>query len=272
MTKVIHLSLCALALSAGGAAADEGEERTLRLATTTSTDNSGLIKHLLPPFEKICDCRVLAVAVGSGKALAFGRAGDVDALLTHAPEAEKRFVADGFGVARRPVMHNDFVIVGPPADPANIASKPSAAAMMQSLAERDAPFVSRGDDSGTHRKERELWQLAGKSPNGEFYIEAGAGMGRTLLMADELNAYTLSDRGTFLAFRGRIRGRALSPPSVAMRNPYSVIVVHPSRHPHAKTALAEQFADWLQSPAAQKLIADFRLFGEPLFFPANLSP
>ena len=240
----------------------------LRLATTTSVDNSGLIAFLLPDFERLCDCRIRVVVAGSGQALALGRRGDADVLLTHSPREEQQFVDDGFADSRRVVMKNHFIFVGPEEDPAKIANANSAAEVMQKLAREKARFVSRGDLSGTHRREKMLWQDAGLSPAGEWYVETGAGMGRTLLVADELRAYTLADRGTYLAFRDKIALREMprrySPPP----NPYSVMTIHPARHPHVANALARRFAAWLTSAETQRRIGDYRRRGETPFFPA----
>lgn len=245
------------------------ENEELRLATTTSVENSGLLSHILPDFEKRCDCRVRTVVAGSGKALEFGRRGDVDALLTHAPEDEAAFMAEGYGGLRRMVMQNNFVIVGPPGDPAKLAEAGSVAAALARLEAGDGKFISRGDDSGTHKKEISIWRALDAEPAGAWYIEAGAGMGQALLMADELDAYTLSDRGTYLAFRDRISSRIVMEGRPLLRNPYSVTTVNPVRHPHVNFRLARRFATWLASPAVQARIGAFRYHGETLFFPAT---
>ena len=247
------------------AAADTAE---LRLATTTSVDNSGLLAVLLPDFERKCRCRVRTIIAGSGQALALGRRGDVDALLTHAPEDEARFVAAGFADSRRVVMQNSFVLVGPEDDPAELAQAPDIVAALQKLARGQARFVSRGDESGTHQKEKTLWAKAGAAPARERHIETGAGMGRTLLMADELRAYALSDRGTYLAFRDKTALREVSRRHPLLRNPYSAMAVSAARHPHVRGALARQFVDWLASSETQRRIGEYRYRGETLFFPA----
>ncbi len=247
-------------------AAQGGE--IIRLATTTSTENSGLIQYLLPDFEQACDCQVRVIVGGSGKALAFGRNGDVDVILTHSPLQEKEFVAQGFGLARHPVMYNDFVIIGPPNDPANLAQQPDIVSIMQKIAQAKIAFISRGDDSGTHNKEQELWQLANIQPSGKNYIESGSGMGQTLKMAEQLNAYTLSDRGTFLAFADNIQAQIVPlTTSPVMQNPYSIIVINPAKHPHVNVNLAQKFAKWLTSNSTQHKIANYRQYGEALFFP-----
>lgn len=261
--RIVCLAAAVLATSAAPA-----DEKELRLATTTSVDNSGLLAFLLPDFEILCDCRVRTIIAGSGQALAFGRRGDADVLLTHAPEDEKQFVADGFASARRVVMQNYFVVVGPAEDPARLAESPDIAAAFVKLAQGGARFVSRGDDSGTHQKEKSLWQSAGESPSGKWYLEAGAGMGRTLLMADELRAYTLSDRGTYLAFRDKTALREMSQNHPLLQNPYSAMAVSAARHPHIRGDLARRFVEWLASPQTQKRIGAYQYRGETLFFPA----
>ena len=258
MILIAGLSLAAAAMADGG---------VLRLAITTSTENSGLMAELLPDFERHCDCRVRAIAVGSGKALEFGRRGDVDAVLTHAPAAEARMVADGYAIERRAVMHNDFVVIGPATDPANLAQTDDIGAALRQLATGGGRFVSRGDESGTHQKERALWAAAGGRPPGDWYIEAGSGMGRTLLLADELRAYTLSDRGTYLAFQDKIDARIVVQKSPLLQNPYSIMAINPARHPGVNIALARRFIEWLTSPPVQQRIGAYRYHGEVLFFP-----
>lgn len=262
------LPLAAAAIFAASAANANSE--TLRLATTTSVDNSGLLAFLLPDFERQCDCRVQTVVVGSGQALALGRRGDVDVLLTHSPQDEMQFVADGFAHSRRAVMRNYFVFVGPKEDPAEIAAADSTAEIMQKLAAGKAKFVSRGDRSGTHQKEKTLWQNAGISPAGKWYVETGAGMGRALLLADELRAYTLSDRGTYLAFRDKIFIREIPRRHSSLQNPYSVMTINAARHPHINAALAQRFAEWLTAPETQQRIGEYRRAddAETPFFPA----
>lgn len=249
-------------------AAAQGES-SLRLATTTSVENSGLLAFLLPDFERQCDCKVRAIIAGSGKALAFGRQGDVDVVLTHAPADEKQFVVDGFGILRRAVMHNNFILVGPPKDPANAASQPNIAAAMRQISSSSSRFISRDDDSGTHKKERALWKTIKQQPGGEWYLQAGGGMGQTLLMANELRAYTLSDRGTYLALRDKIALAIIRQNGAP--NPYSVMAINHKRHPHVRATLARQFIFWLTSPAVQKKISEYRYYGESLFIPAHIN-
>ncbi len=238
----------------------------LRLATTTSTDNSGLLAVLLPPFEQANDCKVDVIAVGTGKAIKLGEAGDVDVILVHARAREDKFVQEGYGVGRRDVMYNDFVILGPPADPAQIKGLTSGAEALKRIAATQSPFVSRGDDSGTHTKERSLWKAADIVPAGKWYLEAGRGMGEVITMATELHGYTLSDRGTYIAMTGKSDLQVLTEGDKILFNPYGVIPVNPAKHPHVKHALAEAFAAFLTSPEGQNIITSFRKNGQQLFF------
>lgn len=262
--RTLILSIVLLFSTAGLARGGE----ILRLATTTSVENSGLLAHILPDFERQCQCTVRTVVAGSGQALALARRGDVDALLTHAPDAEKQFVADGFASLYRTVMENSFVIVGPADDPAQLSQTPDIAAALQKLSRGGERFVSRGDESGTHQKEKQLWSALDLSPAGEWYVQAGSGMGRTLLLADELRAYTLSDRGTYLAFRDKIALQPVSHPHSLLRNPYSATVVSQKRHPHVRGKLAREFVEWMSSAETQKQIGAYRFHGEALFTPA----
>jgi tungstate transport system substrate-binding protein len=238
----------------------------LKLSTTTSTDNSGLLAYLLPAFEKKNNCKVDVIAVGTGKALKLAEAGDVDVTLVHARGKEDKFVANGFGVNRRDVMYNDFVIIGPTSDPAGIKTAETAAEAMKKIAAAKATFVSRGDDSGTHTKERILWKTAGVQPGGDWYIEAGRGMGEVITMANERQGYTLTDRGTFIAYQGKTELPLLFAGDVALFNPYGVIAVNPDKHPHIEYQLAMTFIAFLTSPEGQKMISDFRMNGQQLFF------
>lgn len=239
----------------------------LKLATTTSTDNSGLLEVLLPAFKKETGIDVKVIAVGTGKALKHGEAGDVDAILVHARKAEDRFVAEGYGVNRRGVMHNDFVILGPPRDPAGIKGIKDASAALARISSTMSPFVSRGDESGTHKREMELWKSAGISPDGRWYMPIGQGMGAVLIMTEEKEGYALADRGTYLAYKGKLRLDVLVAGDPRLFNPYGIIAVNPARHSHVNHREAMAFLDWLTSPAAQKLIADFTVDGERLFEP-----
>lgn len=239
----------------------------IRMATTTSTDNSGLLEAVLPPFEKMCGVRVDVIAVGTGKAIKLGETGNVDLILVHAPEAEEQFIAEGYGVNRRQVMHNDFVVLGPESDPAKIKGEKKSARALQKIAQTGALFISRGDDSGTHKKERNIWQDAGVEPRGAWYLEAGQGMGTVLQMAHEKGAYTISDRGTFLAYRSKIDLSIMSEGDPVLYNPYGVIAVNPARHPHVNYVKAMALIGWFTSPECQKIIAAFKKGGEVLFYP-----
>ncbi|MFQ5692785.1 MAG: substrate-binding domain-containing protein [Nitrospinota bacterium] len=239
----------------------------LRLATTTSTANSGLLDVLLPPFEKAYGVTVDVIPVGTGKALKLGERGDVDVLMVHAPPAEEEFVRKGFGVGRRQFMYNDFVIVGPSEDPAGIRGGKDAVRALLRIRERRAAFVSRGDDSGTHKKERALWASAGETPSGRWYREVGQGMGDTLVVADELKAYTLSDRATYLALRGKIRLEVLVEGDKRLFNPYGIIAVNPARHPHVKIGPARDLIRFVTGPVGQRIIGGFQRVGRRLFVP-----
>lgn len=239
----------------------------LRLSTTTSTDQTGLLKVVLPPFERRHGIRVEVIAVGSGKALKLAENGDVDVVLSHAPALEEEFVRAGFGVDRRAVMANDFVIVGPAADPAGVRGATSASQALRLIAASRTVFVSRGDESGTHQKERELWLAAGVEPAGPWYLAAGQGMGPVLLMADERRGYTLADRASHLTYAHRSDLAILHQGDPALLNPYSVIATHPARHPSARHAEAKLLIDWLTSPQGQRLIGEFSRDGVVLFRP-----
>jgi len=249
----------------------------LRLATTTSTADTGLLDAILPDFERRCACRVDVVAVGTGQALALGRRGDADVLLVHAREMEEQFVVEGHGGPRLPVMFNDFVIVGPSGDPAGAAGARLAADAFRAIAARGAAFASRGDKSGTHVAEQRIWKAAGVTPAGAWYRSLGQGMGETLTLANELPAYALTDRGTWVSMRGRLPSLRLiaggATPAentdAAMRNQYSVIAVSAATHPGVAEPLARQFAEWLRSPETQRAIGAFGVgrFGQALFHP-----
>ena len=247
-----------LAAAAGG---------RLRLATTTSTANSGLLDVLNPPFERRFGVRVDVIAVGTGKALALGRNGDADLVLVHARRSEEEFVAAGHGVNRREVMVNDFVVLGPPSDLAGLKSAADGPAALQRIAAAAAPFVSRGDDSGTHRKEMVLWEAGGTVPAGSWYLSVGQGMGASLMIADEKSAYILADRGTYLAYKDKIDLAILLEGGEMLANPYGVIAVNPARWAHVKYQLAMAYIGWITSPEGQRIIGDFTLYGEPLFIP-----
>jgi len=257
----------------------QAEPRVLRLATTTSTQDSGLLDAILPDFEATHNARVDVVAVGSGQAIELGQNGDADVLLVHSRSKEDAFVADGYGLARSDVMYNDFVLVGPPDDPAGIAGSSTAAEALAGIALAQSPFASRGDDSGTHTKEKALWQAAGidPDPNAGWYSSLGQGMGETLQFANEQAAYTLSDRATYLAQRDNlpnlvilVGGNSIAEnPDPALLNPYGVIPVNPERHEGIQADLAQEFVDWLTSVETQETIGAFGVdrFGQSLFYP-----
>jgi tungstate transport system substrate-binding protein len=240
----------------------------LILATTTSAYDSGLLDYILPDFEQRYNARVDVVSVGTGQALALGQTGDADVVLVHAPEQEAAFVAAGYGTRRYPVMHDDFVIVGPSNDPAGIRGMTDAAAAFHKIADAKATFVSRGDESGTDIEEKTIWKKLGLTPSGDWYVSAGQGMGEVLTLAEELQAYTLSDRPTYLTRQATgLRLDILVQGDPILFNPYSVIPVNPAGHPHVNAALAQQFVDWLTSLEGQNLIASFQLNGHALFTP-----
>ena len=240
----------------------------LRLATTTSTENSGLLAELLPRFTEETGIPVHVIAVGTGKALRLGRDGDVDVVLVHAPAAEQAFVEAGYGEQRYPVMYNDFVIVGPAGDPAGVGAARDAADALRRIADKGSLFVSRGDNSGTHKKELALWKQAGIEPEGSWYREVGQGMGKVLQMADQLQAYTLTDRGTWLAYTGRLDLEIAHQGDPSLYNPYGIIAVSRERYPDINHAAATRLIEWITDPQrGQKLIGDFRLKGKQLFVP-----
>ncbi len=250
------------------AAPVEAQRSSLILATTTSTQDSGLLDVLIPLFEKKSGYTVKTIAVGTGQSLALADRGEADVALVHAPELELQYLAKGNLVNRRRVMHNDFVLVGPPADPVGIKGTKSAGEALKKIAQRGAPFVSRGDQSGTHAKEKSLWKAAGTTPNGPWYIESGQGMGATLTIASEKGAYTLADRATYLAFKRRIQLSMLLEGDAALLNIYHVLEVSPARHPRVNAAGGKAFADFMLSAEAQQMIKTFGVekYGEPLFF------
>ncbi len=245
-------------------------ERFITVASTTSTENSGLFDHILPLFEKKTGIQVRVVAVGTGQAIRLARNGDADVLFVHHRPSEEKFVADGFGVRRFGVMFNDFVIAGPKDDPARITGMRDAAKALKKIAGARAPFVSRGDESGTHKKELGLWRAAGVDTaraSGGWYRETGSGMGATLNTASAMQAYVLADRGTWLSFKNRAGLRVLVEGDKRLFNPYGVILVNPERHPHVKADLGQAFITWLISPEGQAAIGAFRVNGQVLFKP-----
>ena len=242
---------------------------SIKLATTTSTQNSGLLEVLLPPFQQRTGIEVKVIAVGTGKALRMGRDGDADVLMVHAERAEEAFVADGSGVDRHQFMYNDFVLVGPPDDPAAIAKASSVSEALRRIDAGSYRFVSRGDDSGTHKKELALWQRLGDRPTGKHYLEAGQGMGKVLQMASELGGYTLTDRGTWLAQKARLELQLLFAGDDDLNNPYGIIAVNPAKYPDIGYAESKQLIDWVCSTDGQAIIEGYRVNGEPLFIPLH---
>ncbi|MBS1256923.1 MAG: Tungstate-binding protein TupA [Deltaproteobacteria bacterium] len=243
----------------------------VRLATTTSTDNSGLIRELTPYFEKRTGFQLQVVSVGTGQALRMGQDGNVDVLLVHAPAAEKAFVEAGFGINRRAVMFNDFVFAGPESDPAGIGGESDAVRVLQKIARGKHIFVSRGDDSGTHKKELSLWKKAKLKRHKSWYREAGQGMGRVLQIADEMNAYTIVDRGTWLAFQLKLSLKLLAEGDTELHNPYSIIAVNPARYPGINYLGAMSLIAWLTSVEGQKQISNFIINGRSLFTPVAIN-
>ncbi len=241
-------------------------ETRLRMSTTTSVEDSGLLKVLLPPFEKMNDVKVDVIAVGTGQALRLGENGDVDLVFVHAKEAEEEFVAKGYGVHRREVMHNDFVIIGPKDDPAGISGNDAVRALKM-IAEKKSPFISRGDESGTHKKEKKIWVLADIKPSGPWYLETGQGMGATIQVASEKQGYCLVDRGTFLAFEKKTDLVILSEGDDRLLNIYGIIAVNPKKHSHVKHELAVLLINWITSLEGQRIIGEYKKDGKPLFTP-----
>jgi tungstate transport system substrate-binding protein len=240
----------------------------LTLATTTSARDTGLLDVLGPQFKQATGTEIKVIAVGSGQAMELGRRGDADVLLTHSPAAEKQFLDEGFGVGREEVMWNDFFLVGPEADPAAVKGQTSAAEAFARIAKAKAPFVSRGDESGTHVKEKGIWQKAGIKPEGAWYLQSGSGMAETLRLASEKRAYTLADRASFLTLRKRLDLAVALKGDPALENRYSVMLVNPARHPHVQAEAARKFKEFLLSPPVQATIARFKAdeLGEPIFF------
>jgi tungstate transport system substrate-binding protein len=272
LTRRLGAALLAL-LFVGAATLAQAQDKFIVMASTTSTEQSGLFAHLLPAFKQASGIDVRVVAVGTGQALDIARRGDADILFVHDTAAEEKFVAEGNSVKREDVMYNDFVLVGPKSDPAGARGSDIVAALKK-VAASGQPFISRGDRSGTHAAELRLWKkagidLAGARPAG--YKECGCGMGPALNIGSSSNAYVLTDRGTWLSFKNRGELEIIVEGDRTLFNQYGVMVVNPARHPHVKAALAQQFADWVVSPAGQASIAGYKINGEQLFFP-NAKP
>ena len=248
----------------------EAQQRFITVASTTSTEQSGLFKHLLPIFEQKAGIQVRVVALGTGQALDMGRRGDADVVFVHAKPLEEKFVAEGFGVQRFEVMYNDFVLVGPKSDPAKTGGSKNIVVALQKIRSAQAAFASRGDKSGTHFAELELWKAAGidiAKDKGPWYRDTGSGMGPTLNTASAMNAYVLADRGTWLAFKNRGDLVISVEGDRRLFNQYGVILVHPAKHPHVKKEMGQAFVDWVISSEGQKAIAEYRIGGRQLFFP-----
>ena len=267
MKKMSGVPVQAVLAVAVWAASGGVQAQTLVMASTTSTEQSGLFAHLLPAFKKASGLDVKVVALGTGQALDMGRRGDADVLFVHDQEAEEKMVADGFALKRYPVMYNDFVLIGPAADPAKTKGRDIVEALKK-LSSAGASFISRGDKSGTHAAELRYWKQAGLAANkGGGYKECGCGMGPALNIASSSGAYVLADRGTWLSFKNRADLTVLVEGDRQLFNQYGVMVVNPAKHPHVKTSEAQKFVDWVISPVGQGVIASYKIGGEQLFFP-----
>jgi tungstate transport system substrate-binding protein len=270
MTYRLLIAFAALASAFNAHHAAIAQEKSIVVSSTTSTLDSGLFGHILPLFKAKTGITVKVVSQGTGQALDTGRRGDADVVFVHARAQEEKFVADGFGVKRYPVMYNDFVVVGPKSDPAGIKGSKDVAASLKTLKDRNAAFISRGDRSGTHSAELALWRMANvdiDKDKGSWYRAIGQGMGATLNTASAANAYTLTDRATWIAFKNKGDLAIVVEGDKRLFNQYGVMLVNPAKHPHVKKAEGQLFIDWLISPEGRKAIADFKLNGEQLFFP-----
>jgi tungstate transport system substrate-binding protein len=274
LTRRTLLVLATSAAVLGGANA-QAQDKSIVVASTTSTQDSGLFGHILPLFKAKTGIDVKVISQGTGQALDTGRRGDADVVFVHARPQEEKFVADGFGVKRNPVMYNDFILVGPKGDPAGAKGKDIVAGL-EAIKAKEAPFISRGDKSGTHAAELALWKLAGidvaGADKGPWYKEIGQGMGAALNTASASNAYVLADRGTWLSFKNRGDLAIVVEGDNKLFNQYGVILVNPGKHAHVKNDLGQAFIDWLVSPEGQKAIADYKINGEQLFFPNATVP
>jgi ABC-type tungstate transport system permease subunit/ABC-type tungstate transport system substrate-binding protein len=247
------------------------ETETLRLAITTTTENTGLMSVLNPVFESEYKVKINVVTVGSGQALRLGKQGDVDVLLTHVPADEEQFVSSGYGLERHPVMHNEFILVGPAGNPADVNDVSSVFDAFNKIYATGSTFISRADDSGTHKKEVSIWQENEQVPEGDWYVRAGMGMGPVLLLANEQRAYTLTDRGTYLAFKDKVDLAIHFQGNSVLHNPYHVIAVNPQRHSHVNNELAEKYINFITGNKAQKIINDYKIYGEQLFYPETIT-
>ncbi len=247
------------------------ESKELRMATTTSTYDSGLLQNILPQFEKQSGLTVRVISGGTGKAIQLGQRGDVDVILVHSRPDEDKYLAEGHGTVRRDVMVNDFVIVGPASDPAKISETKTAADALTRIAQAKATFVSRGDDSGTHKMEMRTWATTTQKPNGDWYLSVGNGMAETLRIADQKNGYTLTDRSTFISQRQKLKLKIVMQGDPAIMNPYGVMDVNPKKNDKINHIAAQKFIDWITSAAGQTAISNFKIDGETIFFP-NANP
>ena len=260
-----------IGISIGGPA--QAEDKSIIVQSTTSTANSGLYDHLLPLFKQASGIQVHVVAVGTGQAIRNAKNGDGDVLLVHAKSVEEKFVAEGFGVKRFDVMYNDFIIVGPASDPAGLGQAKSVIEALKLLASKAAIFASRGDNSGTHKRERQLWKLAGIEPlidSGKWYRETGSGMGATLNVARGMGAYSMTDRGTWISFKNKGDFQVLVEGDDNLFNQYGIMLVNPEKHAHVKSVEGQAFIDWILSPDGQKAIAGYKLKGQQLFYPNGI--
>ena len=271
MNAIRHALVSAMLVVACGAALHAtAQEKFIVVASTTSTEQSGLFGYLLPIFTQKTGIRVRVVALGTGQALDVGRRGDADVEFVHDKAAEEKFVAEGYGVARKEVMYNDFILIGPKGDPAKVAGGKDIVAAFKKIQAIAAPFVSRGDKSGTHAAELRLWKTAGIDPvvsRGQWYRETGSGMGPSLNTASSMNAYILADRGTWLNFKNRGELTIVVQGDQRLFNQYGVMLVNPAKHPHIKKDLGQTFIDWIVSDEGQKAVAGYKIGGEQLFFP-----
>jgi len=263
MKRALHLAVLFLGLACA-ARADDG---VVRLATTTSTVDSGLLNVILPRFEEAAHLRVVVTSVGTGAAIKLGETGKADVVLVHNREAEDRFVQSGFGKDRHDVMYNDFILVGPPRDPAQVKASHGLKEALRRIVESGATFVSRGDESGTHEKEKACWREAGREPAPRQYISAGQGMGEVLMTASNVRAYTLSDRATYSAYRTRLDLDVVVQGDPLLFNPYGVMAVNPARNAKVNYEGATRFIDWITGPEGRRAIAEFRVNGQQLFYP-----
>jgi tungstate transport system substrate-binding protein len=268
MKRLLQFWLVAILACSPGLSAGAADKSIIRLATTTSTANSGLLDYLLPRFEAKFSCKVNVISVGTGKALKLGEDGNVDVVLVHARPSEDAFVVAGHGVDRRDVMYNDFVLIGPGNDSAKVAGQKDVLAAMRNIADTQSKFISRGDDSGTDQMEKSYWKALNTKPEGKWYYSAGQGMGEVLMMAGEMRAYTLTDRGTYISYREKIGLPILMQGDPKMFNPYGIIAVSPKKYPDINYEGATRLIEWITSAEGQKLIGDYKVGGEQLFTPS----